>query len=117
VSLSGVFQAHQQRSGEGFLTCGTVSSKAEQDLVGQAGQAHSLSLTGPQADLIEARQLENRGLGDLNSTESGDRIAGSKLLVALASKAHQLDACRVGNPGLASLGQFCDFGVGDRELL
>ena len=110
---AGIFEAAEGKARQRGRAGGDVIRSGENDGVGKAGEAHHLIFTGAEAELVEAREFEDRRFLERCSDEARDRVTGGEGLAALMIRLNDRDAAIVRESGAAHFCNFSDFRGGD----
>lgn len=110
-----VFEIGQRRTGEDGQSCGVAAGSLENNLVGEACEAHNDGFAARGSNLIKLRELHDGGFGNSGAEQLGDIVATLEFFVVAASEAHKGDAVVIGEASLARFGDLGDFGIGNIE--
>lgn len=113
LAHSGIFEIRERSAGEDSQPRGPAMRFFENDLVGEASEAHGQRFARPQADLIELRQLHHGGFGYAGAQQLGDIVAGLKLFFAAASQTENREAIVIGKTSLLDFRDLRGFVVAD----
>lgn len=110
---AGIFEVREGSAGKDRESSGVAARGFENNLIGEACEAHDDGFTAPGSDLIELRELHNGGFGNAGAEQLRDVIADLEFFIAAADQTNQGDAVIIGDAGLTGLGDLRDFGIGD----